>query len=102
MSLLGRIIFTILVSRLAVFLVQGLPPVREMKEPKYFAELFHCDLCLGVYANFFFLAFFQAQITTELTGIYVPLLSEFVTAMFFSFITHLIMLGAKLRWGVFE
>lgn len=101
-SLVARIAWTMIVGRLLVFVIQGLPPVRNFKKPEYFAELFHCDFCLGSWVMFVMCVMFKTNITVDMVGIYIPVVSELITATILSFITHLTLLGAKMRWGNFD
>lgn len=91
-------------GKLLLYLVQQLPPVKELdvksksRLVRYFAELYHCDLCLGTWVFFTLSAFCKANLTI----IYVPLLSELITAAFLSMGWHLTTLGAKYKWGFIE
>ena len=85
-----------------MFYVQSLPIVKNFKEPKFFEELFHCDLCLGTWIYFILFAITSFQITVELFGTYIPVVSEMITAMCVSYFIHLFLLGVKVKWGTFE
>jgi len=84
-------------GRVFIYLVQSLPPVREMKQP-FFGELFRCDMCLGFYVFFSLLAFTG----NYLTPFYVPLVSEVLSAGIITTVVHLVVLGWKLKHGTFE
>lgn len=95
-----KLIFVGLVGKLLIFLVQQLPPVRNMHN-KFFHDLFNCDLCLGIWVFFSLCGFFGFELSSSIIGVYVPLVSEFVTGAIISFIIHLISLGWKLKFSEF-
>lgn len=94
---MGDFFFLLAVGRVFIYLVQTLPPVKEMKHP-FFGKLFNCDLCLGVYGYFALAAFFDFSVTP----VYVPLVSEVISAGVMSTMMHYISLGWKLKHGIFE
>lgn len=84
-------------GRLITYLVMGLPAAKSMTVP-FFKDLFHCDLCLGVWVYFPIVALFHVHVGSY----YVPLVSEAITAAIFSYITHIFFLGLKLKYGNFD
>lgn len=84
-------------GRVIIYLVQTLPPVREMKN-EFFHELFNCDLCLGFWTYFVLLGVTNSHITL----FYVPLISEVISAGIVTTLVHLVCLGWKLKHGSFE
>lgn len=89
------------VGRLIIYLIQQLPPVREMKN-KFFGELLRCDLCLGVHLYFLLCGVFHFQVTSELFSVYIPVLSEYITGAILSAIMHYVSLGWKFKHSTWE
>jgi hypothetical protein len=97
---MSEYVFYLVVGRVLIYLVQTLPPVQSMKN-EYFYKLFNCDLCLGVWLYFVLTVPLQVEITTQFAGVYVPLISEIITAAISSTLVHYVALGWKTKHGIF-
>jgi hypothetical protein len=97
---MSEYVFYLVVGRVLIYLVQTLPPVQNMQN-EYFHKLFNCDLCLGVWIYFALTAPLQIEITTQFVGLYVPLVSEIITAAISSTLVHYIALGWQTKHGIF-
>jgi hypothetical protein len=86
------------VGGLLVWTLQTSGPTRRIWQlHPFLGEFGGCDFCMGcwVYA---LLAWPLA--VNVLTPVYVPVVSEVVTGIVFSFVAHLTKIGWKVRWGV--
>jgi len=88
------------IGKLLIYLFQQFPLTRNFKI-KFFAKLFDCDLCLGVWIYFVLSVFFHFVVMSDVFG-YIPLVSEVVTAAITTFVVHLISLGWRTKFEVFE
>lgn len=101
--MLKFIIFA-LAGKLLIYLAQKFPFAKLPFVGKLFcgdgfmAQLFSCDLCLGVWVYFLLSALSGIRILDEI--IVVPIVSEFMTGAITSFITHLISLGWNTKFQV--
>ena len=93
--------FILAAGKLLIYLVRNLPAAKSMSVP-FWSDLFHCDLCLGVWTYFALNCFWNYELTSSLTGIYIPIVSEFITACVMSWTVHIFFLGLKLKYGTFE
>lgn len=87
-------------GKLVLYLVGHLPATAEMKY-EFWKKLFTCDLCLGVWVFFSLCGFYRYEFISEFAGIYIPLVSEFLTGAIVSFVVHLISLGWKFKFSEF-
>lgn len=92
-------------GKLLIYLIMGLPPAHNLKNLQdrggwigYFGKLFSCDLCLGTWVYFALCCFHHVS----LSPVYVPLVSESITAAIFAWTIHVFFLGLKLKYGSFE
>jgi hypothetical protein len=87
-----------LIGRLIIFFIQKFPFSKVplignlFGDGKYMDELINCDLCLGFWIYFFLALLMMMDITYECFT-YMPVFSEFITALVTSFIMHLIKVG---------
>ena len=88
MAVLGRLLVW-------VFQTSG-PTKRIWKLHSLLAEFGECDFCLGCWIYALLAWLFSINL---LEPIYVPALSEIITGIAFSFISHLAAMGWKARWG---
>jgi hypothetical protein len=99
-----EIVFFLAAGKVLVHLVQNLPAALRMSVKwldGWFIDLFHCDLCLGVWIYFILCSFFRVEITSWAGLGYVPLVSEGITAAVFSWLVHMISIGFKFKYGEF-
>lgn len=89
MAVLGRLLVWTLQTSGPTKLIWKLLPILE--------EFGECDFCIGCWVYAALAWVFSINL---LEPIYVPLLSEIVTGIAFSFAGHLMALGWKMRWGV--
>jgi len=92
-----KIVTLAVIGRLLIWVLQTSgPAIRIWKLHPFLTELGECDFCVGcwVYAAMAYLFAFNL-----LDPIYVPVLSEIVTGICMSFVSHLAALGWKQRWG---
>jgi hypothetical protein len=83
---------------LLVWTLQTSGPTRRIwKLHSFLSELGGCDFCLGCWV--FSLLAWPLGVNV-VAPIYVPVLSEVVTGITFSFVAHLTKIGWKVRWGV--
>lgn len=101
---MSKLFFYIAIGKLSIYFIQIFPPVellyRVPKIGKYLEKLIECDLCLGVWVYWFLAFFFSVNYMQE--WFYVPVLCELLTGAITSFIMHLISIGWKEKFGVFE
>ena len=90
----------VLIGKLLIYLLQQFPPTKKFKI-KFFADLFECDLCLGVWIYFILSAFLHFEIISAVF-VYVPVISEAITAAVTSFIVHLVTMGWRAKFEIFE
>lgn len=97
------IIFS-LVGKLIIFFVQTFPlsklPIfgELFKNGKFLHDLVSCDLCLGFWV-YLGLSFMTGTTITESYN-YPPYVSEVVTAMFASFVMHMVTIGWNEKFGI--
>jgi len=92
-----KIVTLAVMGRLLIWVLQTSGLTRWIwKLHPFLAELGECDFCVGcwVYAAMAYVFDFNL-----LDPIYVPVLSEVVTGIAVSLISHLAALGWKQRWG---
>lgn len=92
-----KIVTLAVIGRLLIWVLQTSGPTKRIwKLHPFLTELGECDFCVGcwVYAAMAYLFAFNL-----LDPIYVPVLSEVVTGIVMSFVSHLAALGWKQRWG---
>jgi len=82
------------VGRVLIYLVQNFANSLEL--PNFFKKLFECDLCLGFWTYFSLVTFFNINIG----NLYIPLVSEVLTAGFLSYVVHLVVIGFKVKFDV--
>lgn len=84
-------------GRLLVWVVQTSGPTRRFWSlHPFLTELGECDFCVGCWV-FSLLAW---PLGVNLVGpVYIPVLSEVVTGIAFSFISHLVAAGWRAKWG---
>ena len=92
-----KIITLAVVGRLLVWVLQTSGPTKKIwKLHPFLTELGECDFCLGCWVFSAMAYIFGFNL---LDPIYVPVLSEVVTGILVSLISHLAALGWKQRWG---
>lgn len=82
-------------GKLAIFFFQSFPLPSKLEEHWFIGKLHKCGLCSGFYIFSILAYFLKMDILTSLGFWYTPVLSEVVTGMSISFITHLVTLGWK-------
>lgn len=93
-----------LIGKMIIFFVQTfplpkLPIIGELfRSGKFLHDLVSCDLCLG----FWVYLFLSIEGTVYITERYVqfPILNNIVTAMFVSFVMHLLTIGWQDKFGI--
>ena len=84
-------------GRLLVWVVQTSGPTRRFWSlHPFLAELGECDFCVGCWV--FSLLAWPLGVNL-LAPVYIPGLSEIVTGIAFSFISHLAAAGWRAKWG---
>lgn len=86
------------VGKLLIFLLQKFPPAKTIAERLKITKLYECDLCLGVWIYWFWAFIFRVNVF----WFYIPVVSEFLTGCVTAFIVHLISLGWKSEFMVYE
>lgn len=85
------------IGRLLVWVIQTSGPSKLIwKLHPILAELGECDFCVGCWVFALLAWLFSINL---LEPIYVPVLSEIITGIVFSFVSHLAAMGWKARWG---
>jgi len=99
-----KFLFILLAGRLLVHLLQTLPASKRLPhwQNDFFRDLFECDLCLGVWVYFSLCCFFRFELVSWASGVYIPLVSEAITAAAVSWFAHIFTLGLKLKYGSFS
>lgn len=97
---MSRLFFYILVGKISIYFIQIFPPTQLLYKWKYLEKLFTCDLCLGTWIFAFFAYIFKINFMQE--WFYIPILCELLTGAITSFIVHLVSIGWKDKFGVFE
>jgi len=91
------IISMAVLGRLLVWTLQTSGPTKRIwKLHPILADLGECDFCVGCWVYALLAWLFSINL---LEPIYVPVLSEIITGIAFSFAGHLMALGWKMRWG---
>jgi len=84
-------------GRLLVWTLQTSGPTKRIwKLLPILEEFGECDFCIGCWVYALLAWLFSINL---LEPIYVPVLSEIITGIAFSFAGHLMALGWKMRWG---
>ena len=84
-------------GRLLVWTLQTSGPTKRIWKLLPILEDFgECDFCVGCWVYTLLAWLFSINL---IEPIYVPVLSEIITGIAFSFAGHLMALGWKMRWG---
>jgi len=84
-------------GRLLVWTLQTSGPTKRIwKLLPILEEFGECDFCIGCWVYALLAWLFSINL---IEPIYVPVLSEIITGIAFSFAGHLMALGWKMRWG---
>ncbi len=97
---MSKLFFYIAIGKLSIYFIQIFPPIQILYKWKYLEKLLSCDLCLGTWVFAFYAWTFKINFMQE--WFYVPILCEIVTGAIASFIVHLVSIGWKDKFGVFE
>lgn len=90
----------ILLGRLLIWAWQQFPLPKSLEENRWARKLHDCDFCSGTWI-FTFLSFvMQLDLLAPLGFYYVPALSEGITGIITSFMTHIFVIGWKARFDV--
>lgn len=93
-SFVEQLLFYLAVGKILIYLFQHFPPAEKLAQKLGQSEFYHCDLCLGVWAYFFWAALYQFSfVDTVSIG-----LNYFVTGAIASFIVHLLSLGWQTKF----
>jgi hypothetical protein len=85
-------------GRLLVWVLQTSGPTRRFWSlHPFLTELGLCDFCVGCWV--FSLLAWPLRVNL-LSPIYVPILSEIATGITFSFVSHLVAIGWRAKWGL--
>ena len=85
-------------GRLLVWVTQTSGPTRRFwRLHPFLAELGACDFCVGCWV--FSLLAWPLRVNL-LAPVYVPVLSEVLTGIAFSFVSHLVSQGWRAKWGL--
>ncbi len=93
-------------GKLLIYLAQNFPFQKLAligdlwKEDKFLGKLFACDLCLGVWIYFLTAIPLKVNLFEEFG--YVPILFEFFTGTTMSFIMHLLTIGWRDKFSIFQ
>ena len=96
----------LLVGRLTIYLLQKFPFQKVKligkywKEGKLLAELFACDLCLGVWVFACLSFIFGIDFVKEIFGTYLVVFNQFMTGAIASFLVHLVRIGWTTKFGI--
>lgn len=90
-------------GKLLVFILQKfpftkLPLIGKLFEGEFLKNLFSCDLCLGVWVYWILAILLRVNILD--TFEYIPVFSEFCTAVFMSFVVWLISEGWNTKFRI--
>jgi len=86
-----------MIGRLLVWTLQTSGPTRRIwKLSPFLEELGACDFCVGFWVYSLMAWLFAVNI---LEPIQIPVLSECVTGLAISFVSHLASIGWRTRWG---
>lgn len=88
-------------GKLFIYLTQQFYPIKKIKI-EFFKKLFECDLCLGFWVYLTIFSLFDYELVSQLLGVKVILVNHILTAGAVSFAVHLMSLGWKLKFGVFD
>lgn len=94
------------IGRICIFFLQKFPfsklPVvgNWFNEGGFLYDLFHCDLCLGVWVFTFLAWAFKLNLLQPI--FYMPIISELITGATTSFLVHLIRVGFEAQFSVIE
>lgn len=92
-----KIIALAVIGRLLVWTLQTSGPTRWIwKLHPFLKEFGECDFCLGCWVYAGMAALFGFNL---LEPIYIPVVSEAITGIAVSLVSHLAALGWKQRWG---
>ena len=104
--MIGTLLAYILIGKLSIYLIQKfpfhkLPLLGRLFEPGRFLEqLIGCDLCFGCWVYWFYSYLFKLNFMQD--WFYIPVLCELLTGAITSFVVHLVSIGWKDKFGVFE
>ena len=86
-----------LIGKLCIVLGMKFPLFQKLS---LFAQLFDCDLCLGVWVFTGLAGILRVDLLPVLGWVYIPVVSEFITGMIVSFVVHIFSLGWKSKYEV--
>jgi len=97
-------------GKLFIFLIQKSPYMKFIigffrgRSKAFLEELFGCDLCLGFWVYLTLALLFQyANVNINVLDIpHAPIISAIITGAITSFVLHLISIGWRDKFGVFE
>jgi hypothetical protein len=100
-----RLVSFLLVGKLTIYLLQKFPFRKTIigslfEEGKLLAELFVCDLCLGVWVYLVLGYFLKIDLMKYLFGVYIIGLNEFLTGAIVSFLVHVFSIGWNTKFGI--
>jgi hypothetical protein len=91
-----QLLLLMLVGKTCIYTIQRFPLVEKIKS-KFLLDLFHCNLCLGVWIYFILSALFQVALFKEV--FYFPVVSELATGAIVSLAVHLFSIGFQDFFG---
>lgn len=94
----------LLIGKLIIYVLQKLPFQKTFighlfLEGKFLGQLFSCDFCLGCWVFIILTFFVKEDMLSEIGLQYVPVVSEIVTGIFSSFVTHIFSIGWNTKFG---
>ena len=89
-----------IIGRLTTWAIQTSGPTRKiLGKNKLLEEMRECDFCTGFWVFLGFAFLFQVNL---LEPLYVLIVSEVLTALLASFVTHIFRIGWKVTFGIME
>lgn len=82
----------VVIGKLLIYLLGQKFPYFINSRIEFIRKLFSCDLCLGCWVYFVLAVFLQIRLFDDVY-VYVPLVSEIITACVTSFAMHLLSIG---------
>lgn len=103
-----HLIAFLLIGRLTIYVLQKFPFRKVIligkyfKEGKFLAELFDCDLCLGVWVFAGLSYLLRIDFVNEAFSVNIIVFNQFLTGAIASFVVHIFRIGWTSKFGMIE
>lgn len=98
--LLAKWILFLVIGRIVIHVWQEFRLPDSLEKHKWIKKLHVCDLCGGVWIYTILSFFMGVDLLGALLFTYVPIVSEVVTGILISWLTHIFIMGWKARYEI--